>query len=135
MLMPQLVLVGLALASEPVCSAKQAAHAEMEASALKSWPEIYRSYDRFQHCDDGAIAEGYSSAVAGMFAQRWGDIDKLGVLVDKHPDFKSFVLHHVDETISREVLETIAHNAKHACPNALIMLCAEISITVSEVPK
>jgi len=134
MVIPHLVL-GLALASDPACTVKQAARAETEASTLKSWAEIYRSYDRFQHCDDGAIAEGYSAAVGNMFSQRWGDIDKLGELVDKHEDFKSFVLHHVDETISAEVLETIAHNAKHACPNALIMLCAEISITVSEVPK
>jgi len=127
--------LGLLLAAPPACTASEALKAETSAASPKSWSELYRSYDRFQHCDDGAVAEGFSAAVGGMLSQRWGDIVKLGPLVEKHPDFKSFVLHHVDETVHKEVLETIAHNAEHACPQRLFTLCAEIAVTVAEVPS
>lgn len=134
MMISAVILMGAALASEPECTTKDAARAETEATSLKSWVELYRSYDKFQHCDDGAIAEGYSSAVSNMLSQRWGEIDKLGALVDKHPDFKSFVLRHVDETVPVETRATITHNANNACPTRFFVLCAEIAVTVAEVP-
>jgi hypothetical protein len=133
-MLTSILLMGAALASEPACTTKEAARAEAETTSLKSWVDLFRSYDRFRHCDDGTIAEGYSSAVGGMLSQRWGDIEKLGKIVDKHPDFKSFVLRHVDETMPVEVRDTIKHNANNACPVSLFVLCAEIAVTVAEVP-
>src|SRR5262245_10380053 len=90
--------LGLLLAAQPAaCTGTEAAKAETDAASLKSWSDLYRAYDRYEHCDDGAVAEGYSNAVGGMLSQRWGEIVKLGSLVEKHPSFKSFVLGHLDE--------------------------------------
>jgi hypothetical protein len=49
-----------ALASDVAkqCTRAEAIAAEEEAESLKNWDQIYRSYKRFSHCDDAAIAEG-----------------------------------------------------------------------------
>jgi hypothetical protein len=125
----------LAAPAATACTATEAAKAEMHVASQKTWSGLSQAYDRYEHCDDGAVAEGYSNAVGGMLSQRWGEIVKLGSLVEKHPSFRSFVLGHLDETVHHEVLDTIKHNAEHACPQGLFVLCAEISATVAEIPS
>ena len=51
--------------------------AEATASSLITWPEILGSFRTFGHCDDGAIAEGYSVSIVGMLADRWTQFNRL----------------------------------------------------------
>jgi hypothetical protein len=57
-------------AQQKPCSEQEAAQAEMETDALKSWDSVYTFYRKFSHCDDGAVAEGVSDAVVKLLAYR-----------------------------------------------------------------
>src|SRR4051812_32410597 len=60
-----------------VCTQQEAEQADTETDALKDWDHLYRWYQRFQQCDDGAMAEGYSDAVAKLLANDWNHFPRL----------------------------------------------------------
>ncbi|HEV7817019.1 MAG TPA: hypothetical protein VGP06_18215, partial [Janthinobacterium sp.] len=54
-----------------ICTREEAIQAETEASSLKDWDAVYRSFKRFSHCDDAAIGEGYSDVVGRLLTTDW----------------------------------------------------------------
>jgi regulation of enolase protein 1 (concanavalin A-like superfamily) len=42
------------------CTQEEAFAAEATVSDISTWKELYESYILYIHCDDGAIAAGYS---------------------------------------------------------------------------
>jgi hypothetical protein len=111
---------------QPECSEAEAQHAESEAVMLRSWEELYGSYKRYKHCDDGAIAEGYSEAVARILVAHWNTLSRLADITRKHTDFRRFVLKHIDETLNLEDVKNIRANAVKRCPSGLRDLCRDI---------
>lgn len=109
-----------------VCTQDDAMKAMSEASDLKTWNAVFDSYKKYKQCDDGAIAEGYSSSVAYLLADKWGNIVDLISLSKKNPGFRQFVLKHVDETMSFEQGEVIKSNIKDHCPSNGKRLCIDI---------
>jgi hypothetical protein len=95
---------------------EDAIRAETEASSLTNWAYVYRSFRRFRHCDDGAIAEGYSSSTAHLLADSWGTAGELNRLVTQDKAFKQFVLRHIDELMSSVQARKIVGNANGHCP-------------------
>lgn len=108
------------------CKREEAIAAETEASTLKTWPEVLRSYQRFAHCDDGAISEGYSSSVATLLADRWDSLEELNTLSRAHPRFQAFVLRHLDETMDQDQDKAIQRNVRDHCPKGAMKLCEAI---------
>jgi|SRR6185369_10920913 hypothetical protein len=109
------------------CIQAEAAQAEKEADALKDWDQVYRAYKRFSHCDDGAIAEGYSDSVTKLLAGDWKSFNRLLVLTNRNSGFRYFVLEHIDESVPRDRLAKIANNARSQCPARVKNLCASIA--------
>ena len=70
---PFLLLIFLAV-SPPVaardCARDEEIAAEEIAARLTRWTDIHSAYLRFQHCDDGAIAEGFTDSVVRLLASR-----------------------------------------------------------------
>ena len=117
-------------ASEKVCSRDEAIQAEKEAAYLRDWPSVYRSYQRFGHCDDGAIAEGYSESVIRLFADQWEKVAELDRLASLDGNFEKFVLHHVDEAVAIADAQIILENARKSCPKEVRRLCRLIEEAV-----
>jgi hypothetical protein len=113
------------------CSREAAISAETQAAA-ETWPELYQSFRRYAHCDDGAVAEVFSSSVALLLAEHWDAIDKLTDLAKAHPSFGRFVLRHIDVTMSLSQAETIRGNATDRCPEASKGTCERILKRMSE---
>jgi hypothetical protein len=111
---------------KPECSDTQAQHAESEADMLRSWDDLYGSYKRYKHCDDGAIAEGYSEAVARILVDHWSTLSRLADITRKDKDFRRFVLKHIDETLYLGDIKNIRANAEKKCPSRLRDLCRDI---------
>ncbi len=111
---------------EPNCSDTEAQRAESEAVMLRSWDDLYGSYKRYKHCDDGAISEGHSEAVARILVDHWNTLSRLADITRKDTDFRRFVLKHIDQTLSLEDIKTIRANAEKKCPSGLRDLCREI---------
>ena len=113
-------------ASAAECTKAQAMAAENEASTLKSWAAVHRSFRSYAHCDDGAIGEGYSESVTLLLANRWNTLPSLAKLVAHDPQFQKFVDRHINDTVPRERLAKIASNAQRHCPQRHLALCGQI---------
>ncbi len=112
-------------AQQHSCTQNQAQRAEAEAVMLRSWDALYRSYKTYGHCDDGAIAEGYSESVARILVDHWDTLPTLADLAEKD-EFRRFVIRHVDSTLDLNDLKKIRKNAKTRCPSGLGPFCADL---------
>ena len=104
----------------------EAQRALMQADTLRSWDALYNSYTQYRHCDDGAIAEGYSESVARILVDHWSTLPRLAQLGRKDAGFRRFVLGHIDATLDMNDVEKIRVNAKTQCPSGLRLTCAEV---------
>lgn len=107
------------------CSSRDARAAEEVADAANSWGQLHRFYERFRHCDDGSIAEGFSESASMLLDKKWQDVRDFERLSRKDPRFKRFVIRHLDETVPVR-LDRIEHNASNSCPKKLKNLCREM---------
>jgi hypothetical protein len=115
-----------ASAQTEACPRGLAMKAESEASTLVTWRAVFESYKKYKQCDDGAIAEGYSSSIATMLADHWEDIDQLTRLSNQNTGFRKFVLRHLDETMNFDQATIIKRNVEQRCPSGAKKLCDEI---------
>jgi hypothetical protein len=113
-------------AKQKPCTMAEEKQALNEADQLKDWDALHRSFIRFSHCDDGAIAEGYSDTVGRLLAKDWRHISILVKLVASDKKFESFVLNHIDETIPTVTLTAITSHAQKSCPVGDTALCGKI---------
>ena len=108
------------------CTQEEAIQAETEASTLKNWDDVYRSFKQFAHCDDGAIGEGYSDVVGRLLAKDWKHVGRLLTLTSSDKKFERFVIRHVDETVPSDELKQIIKNTNSHCSSRGKRLCAQI---------
>jgi hypothetical protein len=91
---------------------------------------MYLAYGRL--CDDGAPAEGMADATVAVIAFNWKQITKLFVLMDKNPDFGTFVVRHVDGPATISELKTILRSAEERCPKGHEGRCNELAAAAKE---
>jgi hypothetical protein len=108
-------------------------HAESDSDVLEDWDEVYRSFKKFGHCDNGAVAEGYDDVIVRLLVNDWNHFDTLARLTGGDKAFETFVVSHIDELASQEQLRAIARNAKSLCPSGGTPVCTRIEARVSSV--
>jgi hypothetical protein len=109
------------------CTEAEATQAEKEADSLSDWDQVYRSFQNFSQCDDGAIAEGYSDSVTKLLGDDWKSFNWLLALTNRNGKFKEIVLKHIDESVPADRLAKIANNARSDCPAGGRLLCLSIA--------
>ena len=118
-------LATTAVRARAACTARQA-ETEEDAS-LRTWADLRHAYEAYDRgCDDGVVAEHLSDFVARSLANHWGELPELKRLVSADPNFRSYVLKHIDATDDENDLIRVAKNAKIRCPSDSRHLCAEI---------
>lgn len=120
------VLISLK-AGAGICTPEEAQRAEYGASTLKTWEEVFRSYERYRSCDDGAISEGYSNSVATLLASKWNQVRDLVSLIKTDQAFEAFVLRHIDDTMTRNQDVMIRRNIHKKCPEVAAQFCVALS--------
>jgi hypothetical protein len=123
----------LAHAQKP-CSRAEERQALGEYEKLKTWADIFRSFERYSHCDDGAIAEGYSDKIVHLLAKDWKSFPELNRLTKKDPVFRSFIIRHIDETADTDDLRSAQQNARRQCPVESKTLCRAIERQIAQLP-
>ncbi len=130
---PLAVLVALCSPGLPVpacatgtCTGRQADAAEAAADHLSSWREVASYETRFGPCDDGAMAEGSSEAVARLLVDRWWTLPELASAIRRQPRLEAFVLDHINSTLDTGDIRTIEQHAGRDCPAAASALCGAI---------
>ena len=123
--------VGLAThapaATHETCTARDAKIASSEVGQQEDWEGVYRSFKRFRHCDEGAIAEEYSYAIGHLLAHDWNRVDDLVHLAASDREFAEFVVLHIDENIPEEDAQLIVRNSRRRCPSGAKWLCRSIA--------
>ncbi|UJP02582.1 MAG: hypothetical protein LZF85_12575 [Nitrosomonas sp.] len=99
-----------ALANRVICSEEEARSAEAAVAAVNSWDELYQQFKRYSHCDDGAIAEGFSESISLLLAEQWAEVQLMSRTLIQQPVFQKFLIEHIDETIPALRLECIVKN-------------------------
>jgi len=110
-------------ARQKECTDEEAKIAIDQSDQLKDWRSAYEFFKRFGHCDDGAVADGFSDSVAKLLAKDWKHLGVLDRLFSNDKDFKNFVFRHIDETADTDDLKAIVKNAKLRCPSGKATLC------------
>lgn len=123
----------IAVADKRTCTIEEARSAEVVATTADSWTHLHQQFERYAHCDDGAIAEGFSEAVSFLLSDRWTEIRQVDAMLASHSSFSEFVIRHIDETVPKERLERIEENAGKRCPEGLGPFCHEIDVRVIQV--
>ena len=118
------------VADTRICTEAEAA--ETIAATAGSWRQLHQQFGRYAHCDDGAIAEGFSESVTVLLAKHWDDLQELGMVVTSDNAFRKFVIRHIDETVPEERLKKIAESADNQCPRGLKKLCLDIRVAVKQ---
>jgi hypothetical protein len=122
-----------ALADSRGCTQQEAQEAEIAVAAIaKSWRQLHQQFERYAHCDDGAIAEGFSESVSLLLAEHWEDIGQLGAISRIDAAFRNFVIRHTDESVPADRLKRIATNSTRRCPRSLSILCRDIEGAASQ---
>ena len=113
-----LIIIGTGLnafAQEIPCTGEDANVAEETVATLDSWDDIYNSYKKYNQCDDGALAEGYSDVIVKRLAYHWEQLDKLIKLKSEDENFWKFVIRHIDATTDDDDLRKIISNCEISC--------------------
>ncbi len=138
--MRSLTAVGFALAftifgqsaNAAPCTRAEGLQADRSLDHLHTWKDIYAAYKKLRQCDDGAIAEGYSDAVAKQLAGYWGSLNKALALFDSDPPFEAWVIGHLDETNTLEDSLRIYRLSQTACPAGAETFCGKIQARMRE---
>lgn len=95
--------------------------------ARSDWSSLSKHQKVFASCDDGELGEGYSDAVADLFAKRWDLFGTFVTLATTDPTFQDWAIRHIDASVSEEDLDRIILNSS-TCLNdpSLEKLCKMI---------
>lgn len=119
---------------ETQCSIDEAIQAEIEVNNLQEAKSLYSFYTRFSHCDDGAIAEGYSHSIVQILTQKWGSqIEKINHLTSSDKKFRYFFLKHIDELMSSEERKIIIDKAQKKCPENSNLICKQLVLKLESI--
>ena len=117
------------------CSETRVIAAVKESSTLKSWQNIYDSYRKYQQCDDGAIAEGYSDSITGLMANNWDTLKDLKMFTETDKEFLKFILRHIDASVDPDNVKKVSDNAGQHCAANFSELCSLIKERAEEILK
>jgi hypothetical protein len=101
---------------------------------LKTWSALHSAYARFRQCDDGAIAEGFSEAVARLMIDHWTDLPQALPLFRSDRAFENWAVRHIDQTVSFEDSMKIEELAEKSCPAGAQKLCDQLVAALKPVP-
>lgn len=114
------------------CKGDEARRALIDAGKLTSWEDVYQSYKKFGHCDDGALAESYDHSIVRILSSESPKLDDLHAVAKSDIDFRKFVVRHVAGAVSRDDLKRILFNLSQYCPGDAKDMCAELANAANE---
>ncbi len=124
-------LLWMPLAHGKTCSQRDANAADAMVDRPDSWAQVDLAYTKYRHCDDGAIAEGNSEAIARLLVDQWQTLPQLDALIKRNPPLKAFVLRHVDTTLDTNDLNKIKQLSTASCPAGMGALCRALASAAS----
>jgi hypothetical protein len=123
-----------AQAQQKPCTQAEQDQVEKEATSLRTWDALYKSYRHFKHCwnyaNDVDADEGYSESIARILADHWETLPRLAQLINRDKGFGKFV--GLDGTMDMDDVKRIRDKAQRHCPAGLSGLCAKLKRDADE---
>ncbi|MEM6998732.1 MAG: hypothetical protein AAF419_02710, partial [Pseudomonadota bacterium] len=104
------------------CTKEEAIESESTAAYIKTWQELDTHFSKYGHCDDGAIAAGYSESVSLLMETKWSEF--LSYKMENN--FLHFVINHIDETWDMDRVNKVTSLAEKNCNVDKKEICDEI---------
>lgn len=118
--------IGSAFANQNCPAAKYIQAEETLISARNTLDALYQHFQIFGACDDGELAEGYSDAVAQILGQKWGQFENFPATLTSNPEFKFWILKHIDSSASVQDLKKIIVNSDKCIRDRVDTLCGPV---------
>jgi hypothetical protein len=131
------IVLGLLLTGFSGASSARTACSEVDENVsygLKSWSALHAAYARYKECDDGALAEGFSEAVARLMADHWTDLPQALPLFHSDPAFEAWSTRHLDCTNDYNDHVKIEELAEKSCPAGFQEFCGKLVTALKAVP-
>jgi hypothetical protein len=119
-----------------VCTKQDEINADNQPLSIrKNWNALYKFYQKFNHCDDGSIAEGFSEAIVTLLKDRWLEFFRMQSTWSRDLAFHTFVIKHVDASTNYDDLKMIASYTQNRCPKNYQKLCLSIDAAAQQAMK
>ena len=99
---------------------------EKDAVKARNWDSVYRTYKRYEGCENVAAGEGFSEAVARILVDQWSTLPRVAKLGARNADFRRFVLGCINATLDMKDVERIKALANSSCPRRLDAVCRDL---------
>jgi len=112
----------VSISADDICYDK----AYNELFTMKSWNDLQSWHKDYPVCDDGFLGEGISEFVTASLAEHWETLADIQGRINNSPEFKVFILKHIDASADENNLMIIDRNARTKCLSIHKALCSEI---------
>ena len=120
---------GSAAAADKVCTRPDIANAQRSIDKVMSWPQLRKAYNDFKHCDTGDVADLFTDALLRMMVE-WKGVEELASATDKDPEYKAFVVRHLQSPAAKDDRPTVYARAKKECPKTVDSFCSSLADAV-----
>jgi hypothetical protein len=116
-------------AADKSCTRPDIANAQRSIDKVVSWSQLRKAWGDFKQCDTGDIADQFTDALLRMVVE-WKNVDELATATAKDPDYKAFVIAHLQSPAAKDDQPTVYARAKKECPKTLDAFCADLADAV-----
>ena len=116
----------LASAQDKPCSKADAAAAEKAVERVVMWDQMHKAWKDYGHCDTGNVADLYTDALMRLLVD-WKKPEALADSWGKDPQYKAFVVRHIQSPAAKDDIESVYSRAKASCPPNLASFCNELA--------
>lgn len=115
-----------AMAQDKPCTKSDQTAAEKAIDRVVTWGQLEKVYQDYRQCDSGAVADLYTDALMRLLVE-WKKPEMLALAVDKDPQYKAFVVSHIQSPAAKDDRESIYSRATGDCPGNLSAFCKDIA--------
>jgi hypothetical protein len=120
---------GPAQAADKACTRPDIANAQRAIDKIVSWSQLRKAWGDYKQCDTGDIGDQFTDALLRMVVE-WKNVDELASAAEKDPDYKAFIMAHLQSPAAKDDQPTVYSRAKRDCPKKLDAFCAEVADAV-----
>lgn len=113
-------------AQDKPCTKADAAAAEKAIDRVVMWTQLEKAWQDYRHCDSGPIADQYTDALLRLLVD-WKKPEVLAEAIGRDPQYKAFVVAHIQSPVAKDDRESIYSRATADCPRNLSAFCNDIA--------
>jgi hypothetical protein len=116
----------VANAQDKPCTKADMAAASKAIDRVVMWNQLEKAWQDYRHCDTGQVGDLFTEAMLRLLVD-WKRPEVLAEAVAKDPQYKAFIVSHIQNQAAKEDRESVYSRAKSDCPGNLGAFCNDIA--------